>query len=185
MVLSPSPVLKRLGREVDHLHTFKVKNEWSCTSTYPFMTWTGTTIAFYFNRLHSTISITFSCLLRHVNSITPSACTDTFKNVAFYPHCVCVCVCVWCVFPRVSQQKALIAANSSTWVVLALEKDCVLCAVRKRSLYRIWPKFCFQNIERLSVSPVDVTWLSEFWVSYVRIVTYIVFWAPHYNSIVN
>jgi hypothetical protein len=43
----------------------------------------------------------------------------------------------------------------------------------------------FKILNDLSVSPVDVTWLSEFWVSYVRIVTCIVFWAPHYNSIVN
>ena len=105
-VPSPSSVLKRPGREVDHIHTFnaEVKNEWSCTSTYPFMTWTGTTFTFYFNRLHRTISVTFLDVFRHVNSITPSTSADTFKNVAFYPHCVCVCVC----FPRVSRQKLLL-----------------------------------------------------------------------------
>jgi hypothetical protein len=62
--------------------------------------------------------------------------------------------------------------------VFSVQYETDLCTESGRNSF-------FKILKDLSVSPVDVTWLSELWVSYVLIVTCIVCSVPHYNSIVN
>ena len=108
----------------------------------------------------------------------------THLRTLHFSYTVCVCVCV-CVFPWVSQQQVLISVNSTTDWSLLWERTVFIVQYERNLCTEYGRNFVFKMLKDVSVSPIDVTWLSEFWVSYLCFVTCIVCFAPHYNTIVN